>query len=611
MQQLPHAAGASTWQPPAGTATATAAAAATQYPIAPVLPHFGLRHEAAADPQPQQQHSAAAQQVTSSYAATEAYLAGAPEYSNDYEAACASMMWQATRHGPELPAAAVYAAGPGWHLTDPQQQQQHHHGSNGLLQGSSTRGVALPLLRTSLRSSDPTLQTGELGNSLGAAAAGRDSQTKEIAQLVRVADAIESLLGASAKRRTTEPFSSSSSSSSSSTGDACSAGCPAATAAGAAADSSKFNTLLNTNSAYHRISTMHKDVGEGGAGSSNAAQQGAPKEQALLCSKAEAKPLSKSETATEKYPPAKRNWHAAEEGSQEAEEGDMKRRSAVAAAAAAAFPMEAAKKTRTNLMTNILLLVCRQGGSRADFEATLEATKQIRSVFCPHVVNFFEVHLVGDLVCESDLNLKIEGQLLLKVAVSPLRIKPEDSTNTRAGQVQQQQQQREGGEGQKRKRKSNESTGNTGFSLHLSLQKGGPRAAPFASAALRPSSSAAPAAANRSSSSSSKGCQQQQCTPLQQRIKAKRPSDKTEIHAFPGTPEMPSDSSSLTTYVQYTHRGDAVSSSASPGSPNSENVGGPQRSKRKPAPAAPPNRGGPEDTKKLKARNKGLLKKEL
>lgn len=194
---------------------------------------------------------------------------------------------------------------------------------------------------------------------------------------------------------------------------------------------------------------------------------------------------------------------------------------------------------------------------------------------------------------------------------APLRIKPEDSTNTRAGQVQQQQQQREGGEGQKRKRKSNESTGNTGFSLHLSLQKGGPRAAPFASAALRPSSSAAPAAANRSSSSSSKGCQQQQCTPLQQRIKAKRPSDKTEIHAFPGTPEMPSDSSSLTTYVQYTHRGDAVSSSASPGSPNSENVGGPQRSKRKPAPAAAPNRGGPEDTKKLKARNKGLLKKEL
>lgn len=248
----------STWQSLAGTSVATAATtaapAAAQYPMAPVLPHFGQPHAAAAilGQQP-------LQQLPRPFAAGDLCTSGAQAYTQECNTACASMTRQAAHCPAELSAAALYTGAAGWRLTG--QQQQPAGGSGSLTAANSARAAAaLPLASASASRTDfhplnaeesdcrdavaafylgghccsPSRGSTSSANAAAAAAAeaaSRECQTKELAQLVRVANAIESLLGASAKRRAAD----STSINRSSTGGASSA---AAAATGAALVSS-------------------------------------------------------------------------------------------------------------------------------------------------------------------------------------------------------------------------------------------------------------------------------------------------------------------------------------------------------------------------------------
>ncbi|CDJ59369.1 hypothetical protein, conserved [Eimeria maxima] len=421
------------------------------------------------------------QQLPRPFAAGDLCTSGAQAYTQECNTACASMTRQAAHCPAELSAAALYTGAAGWRLTG--QQQQPAGGSGSLTAANSARAAAaLPLASASASRTDfhplnaeesdcrdavaafylgghccsPSRGSTSSANAAAAAAAeaaSRECQTKELAQLVRVANAIESLLGASAKRRAAD----STSINRSSTGGASSAAA-AATGAALAQQQSYDVGIIGTKNTT------------GGRESSNILQQEAnPCQQLQPASTFSAvdRPTSKREETMLVDPPAKRRLSAAE-GSPNKAKGEVTQEHRRSLATAT----ETTKKQRTNLMTKVLLLVCshqnknyrggrvrliewcrryagslspdqcasatanyffffclaaaglffllsvstactaaRQGGSRADFEATLEATKQIRSVFCPHVPNFFEVHLVGDLVNESDFIRFMDGIL--------------------------------------------------------------------------------------------------------------------------------------------------------------------------------------------------------
>ncbi|KAL8429394.1 hypothetical protein Efla_001232 [Eimeria flavescens] len=372
-------------------------------------------------------------------------------YRSDYGAAC-SAAWQ----GGQEPMATYTPVGR-WNDSD-QQTRNRLHAAAAVQQPPSPDVVALhadPLQRfaqarpsicgaTNVFSHNERprlechasllLQTDspELATRSGA---GLAYPTQEIAELSRVADAIESLLGSSGKRKSrgeAEGFEQLSSKSASSE-SVCVAPNPRALHLFAGSRLSAAETVPSYTAG------------------------GAPPAQASPDKPEQALPIEGSEMPC---PPAKRSFGALEPNPRAPQGGSG------SSEAGSRLRGEVAKKPRIGVMTNVLLLVSRRNagslspdqcasatanyfsakkdGPAADYETSLDAVRQLQPIFCPSALPltlhlsvscFFELNLLSDLLCEADLvsleshlmggrrimSLKLDGQMLLKAAICERR----------------------------------------------------------------------------------------------------------------------------------------------------------------------------------------------